>query len=113
MPARLMVADSERDAKCSMPRACFGAGSFIGSQRGAKSYAVMSDLEIDRAAKKRRWTGAFAVALSEQLKLAGVNIAPRRHPEPGSPEFRVAAWKSADFPIGLRGNCAAFALSSR
>ena len=52
MKARLMVADSERDANMLYATRMFAPDPFIWLAVRGKSYAVMSDLEIDRASKQ-------------------------------------------------------------
>ena len=52
MKARLMVADSERDANMLYATRLFVPDPFIWLAVRGKSYAVMSDLEIDRARKQ-------------------------------------------------------------
>src|ERR1035441_9364779 len=54
MTARLMVADSERDANMLYTTRLFVPDPFIWFEVRGRSYAVMSDLEIDRARKQAR-----------------------------------------------------------
>ena len=52
MKARLIVADSERDANMLYATRMFVPDPFIWIEARGKTYVVMSDLEIDRARKQ-------------------------------------------------------------
>ncbi len=73
MTARLMVADSERDANMLYATRLFVPDPFIWLGIRGRSYAVMSDLEIDRARKQAHVDRVLSfAAYQRQLKLAGV-----------------------------------------
>ena len=104
MPARLMVADSERDANMLYAVRMFVPDPFIWFEVDGKSYAVMSDLEIDRARKSARVDRVLSLSrYQERLKGAGV-----KQPRVTDilsvilREFRVRVVEvPANFPIGL------------
>lgn len=104
MPARLMVADSERDANMLYATRMFVPDPFIWFETRGKSYAVMSDLEIDRARKEAEVDRVLSVSrYHKQLKLAGVKQ-PRLSDVLNRVlrEFRVRSVEvPASFPIGL------------
>lgn len=73
MPARLMVADSERDANMLYATRMFVPDPFIWFETRGKSHVVMSDLEIDRARKDAQVDRVFSFSRYQQLlKHAGV-----------------------------------------
>ncbi|HXI82893.1 MAG TPA: Xaa-Pro peptidase family protein [Verrucomicrobiae bacterium] len=73
MTARLMVADSERDANMLYATRMFVPDPFIWFEVRGRTYAVMSDLEIDRARKQAQVDRVLSFgAYQRQLKLAGV-----------------------------------------
>ena len=73
MTARLMVADSERDANMLYASRLFVPDPFIWFEVGGRTYVVMSDLEIDRARKQAHVDRVLSFsAYQKQLKLAGV-----------------------------------------
>jgi Xaa-Pro aminopeptidase len=73
MTARLMVADSERDANMLYATRMFVPDPFIWFEVRGRSYAVMSDLEIDRARKQAQVDRVLSfAAYQRQLKLDGV-----------------------------------------
>jgi Xaa-Pro aminopeptidase len=73
MTARLMVADSERDANMLYGTRLFVPDAFIWFEVRGRTYAVMSDLEIDRARKQAHVDRVLSfAAYQKQLKLAGV-----------------------------------------
>ena len=75
MTARLMVADSERDANLLYATRLFVPDPFIWFEVRGRSYAVMSDLEIDRARKQARVDRVLSFgAYQRQLKLAGIKL---------------------------------------
>src|ERR1017187_3818349 len=75
MTARLMVADSERDANLLYATRLFVPDPFIWFEVRGRSYAVMSDLEIDRARKQARVDHVLSFgAYQRQLKLAGIKL---------------------------------------
>ena len=104
MPARLMVADSERDANMLYATRMFVPDPFIWFATRGKSYAVMSDLEIDRARKEAQVDRVLSLSrYQKQLKLAGVKQ-PRLSDVLNRVlrEFRVRSVEvPANFPIGL------------
>lgn len=104
MPARLMVADSERDANMLYATRMFVPDPFIWFEIRGKSYAVMSDLEIDRARKEARVDRVLSLSrYQKQLKLAGVKQ-PRLSDILNRVlgKFRVRSVEvPANFPIGL------------
>jgi Xaa-Pro aminopeptidase len=104
MPARLMVADSERDANMLYATHMFVPDPFIWFEIRGKSYAVMSDLEIDRARTQARVDRVLSLSrYHKQLKLAGVKQ-PRLSDILNQVlrEFHVRAVEvPANFPIGL------------
>jgi len=89
---------------------------FIWFATRGKSYAVMSDLEIDRAREEAQVDRVLSLSrYQKQLKLAGVKQ-PRLSDVLNRVlrEFHVRSVEvPANFPSAWRGNCAAFALSSR
>ncbi len=73
MKARLMVADSERDANMLYATRLFVPDPFIWLAVRGKSYAVMSDLEIDRARKQAAVDRVLSLTrYQELLKSEGV-----------------------------------------
>ena len=73
MTARLMVADSERDANMLYATRLFVPDPFIWLEVRGRTYAVMSDLEIDRARKQAQVDRVLSLATYQrQLKLDGV-----------------------------------------
>ena len=73
MSSRLMVADSERDANMLYAARMFVPDPFIWFETRGKSYAVMSDLEIDRARKQAQVDRVLSLShYQKQLKRAGV-----------------------------------------
>jgi Xaa-Pro aminopeptidase len=73
MTARLMVADSERDANMLYATRMFVPDPFIWFEVRGRTYAVMSDLEIDRARKQAQVDRVLSLAAYQrQLKLDGV-----------------------------------------
>ncbi len=104
MPARLMVADSERDANMLYATRMFVPDPFIWFATRGKSYIVMSDLEIDRARKEARVDRVLSLSrYQKQLKLAGVKQ-PRLSDVLNRVlrEFRVRSVEvPANFPIGV------------
>jgi Xaa-Pro aminopeptidase len=68
-----MVADSERDANMLYATRLFVPDPFIWFEVRGRTYAVMSDLEIDRARKHAEVDRVLSfAAYQRQLKLAGV-----------------------------------------
>jgi Xaa-Pro aminopeptidase len=73
MTARLMVADSERDANMLYATRLFVPDAFIWLEVRGRTYAVMSDLELDRARKQAHVDRVLSLAAYQrQLKQAGV-----------------------------------------
>jgi Xaa-Pro aminopeptidase len=73
MTARLMVADSERDANMLYATRLFVPDPFIWFEARGRTHAVMSDLEIDRARKQAQVDRVLSFATYQrQLKQDGV-----------------------------------------
>src|SRR5579862_5951169 len=73
MKARLMVADSERDANMLYATRLFVPDPFIWFEIRGRSYAVMNDLEIDRAKKQANVDRVLSFShYQAQLKKVGV-----------------------------------------
>ncbi len=73
MTARLMVGDSERDANMLYATRLFVPDPFIWLEVRGRTYAVMSDLEIDRARKQAQVDRVLSLASYQgQLKRDGV-----------------------------------------
>ena len=73
MIARLMVADSERDANMLYATRLFVPDPFVWFEVRGRSYAVMSDLEIDRARKQAQVDRVLSFSTYQgQLKRAGI-----------------------------------------
>ena len=104
MTARLMVADSERDANMLYATRLFVPDPFIWFEWRGKSHAVMSDLEVDRARKQARVDRVLPFTRYHKLlKRDGV-----RQPSFSDVlnrilrEFRIRSVEVPDnFPIGL------------
>ena len=97
--ARLIVAASEQDANLLYATGMFVPDAFVWFAVAGKSYAVMSDLEIDRA--RRQATVDRVLSLSRYQKQFGVRklgeLLPRL-----LREFAVQAVEvPANFPLGL------------
>jgi Xaa-Pro aminopeptidase len=99
MKARLMVASSERDANMLYATGLFVPDAFIWFQVRGRTYAVLSDLEVDRAKKHARVDRvleyrAFSKQL-EKLKFSEVLRLILR-------KYRIrSAEVPANFPYGL------------
>jgi len=99
-----MVADSERDANMLYATRMFVPDPFIWFETRGKSYAVMSDLEFDRARKQARVDRVLSFSrYQKQLRRAGV-----KQPRFGDilsrvlRDFRVRSVEvPTNFPIGL------------
>jgi Xaa-Pro aminopeptidase len=99
-----MVADSERDSNMLYAVRMFVPDPFIWFETRGKSYAVMSDLEIDRARKEARVDRVLSFSrYQKQLRRDGV-----KQPRFGDVlnrvlrEFRIRSVEvPASFPIGL------------
>jgi len=73
MTARLMVADSERDANMLYATRLFVPDPFIWFEVRGRAYVVMSDLEIDRARKQAHVDRVLSFAVYQrQLKRTGI-----------------------------------------
>ncbi len=114
MSTRLIVADSEHDANMLYATRMFVPDPFIWFETGGRTFAVMSDLEIDRARREADVDRVLSFSrYQKQLRRDGVK-------RPGFSdvlnrvlrEFRVVRWKSPRiFPSAWRNNCVAFASS--
>jgi len=104
MTARLMVADSERDANMLYATRLFVPDPFIWFEVRGRTYVVMSDLEMDRARKQARVDRVLSFAgYQRQLKLDGVKQ-PRFSDILNCilKEFRIRSVEvPTSFPIGL------------
>lgn len=104
MTARLMVADSERDANMLYATRMFVPDPFIWFEVRGRTYAVMSDLEIDRARKQAQVDRVLSFTTHQrQLKQAGVKQ-PRFSDIVNRVlrDFRIRNVEvPASFPIGL------------
>lgn len=104
MSARLMVADSERDANMLYATRMFVPDPFIWFETRGKTYAVMSDLEIGRAHKQARVDRVLSFSrYQKRLREAGV-----KQPRFGDilnhvlDEFHIRRVEvPTNFPIGL------------
>lgn len=102
--ARLMVADSERDANMLYATRMFVPDPFIWFEVGGKRYAVMSDLEIDRARQQAQVGRVLSLSrYQKQLEHSGL-----KKPRFGDllrlvlREFRIRRVEvPANFPAGL------------
>jgi Xaa-Pro aminopeptidase len=73
MTPRLMVADSEHDANMLFATRMFVPDGFIWFEVRGRSYAVMSDLEIDRGRRQARVDRVLSLSrYQKQLRRAGV-----------------------------------------
>jgi Xaa-Pro aminopeptidase len=104
MNAWLMVADSERDANMLYATRLFVPDPFVWLSVRGKSYAVMSDLEIDRAKKQATVDRVLSYTrYQQQLKRKGVH-APHFADVLNCilREFRVRTVEvPSGFPVGL------------
>jgi Xaa-Pro aminopeptidase len=104
MSARLMVADSERDANMLYATRMFVPDPFVWFEVRGKTYAVMSDLEIDRASKQAHVDRVLSLSRYQGLlKRDGVKQ-PRFSDILGRVlrDFRVRSVEvPTSFPIGL------------
>ncbi len=104
MKARLIVADTEKDANMFYAAGLFVPDPFIYFELRAKSYAVMRDLEFDRAKKHATVDRVLSYdRYQRQLKRDGVKE-PRLSDVLNRVlrDFRVHAVEvPTDFPIGL------------
>jgi Xaa-Pro aminopeptidase len=104
MKARLMVADSERDADMLYATRLFVPDPFIWLEVRGKTYVVMSDLEIDRARKQATVDRVLSYThYQKQLKREG-NSEPRFSDvlRRVLREFRLRGVEvPASFPVGL------------
>ncbi len=102
--ARLIVAESERDADMLYAVGMFVPDPFIYFEISGKTYAVLSDLEIDRARKQANVDRVLSLSRYQRaLKKAGV-VAPRLSDVVNRVlrEFRVRAVDvPCTFPLGL------------
>ena len=104
MSARLMVADSERDANMLYATRMFVPDPFIWFEMRGKTCSVMSDLEIDRARKQARVDRVLSLShYQKRLKREGI-----KQPRFGDVlsrvlhDFRVRSVEvPSSFPIGL------------
>lgn len=102
--ARLMVAESERDANMLYATRMFVPDPFIWFEVGGKRYAVMSDLEIDRARQQAQVDRVLSLSrYQKRLERSGL-----KQPRFGDllkqvlREFRVRRVEvPANFPVGL------------
>jgi Xaa-Pro aminopeptidase len=67
MSARLMVADSERDANMLYATRMFVPDAFVWFEVRGKTYAAMSDLEIDRARKQAHVDRVLSLSRYQKL----------------------------------------------
>jgi Xaa-Pro aminopeptidase len=104
MTARLMVADSERDANMLYATRMFVPDPFIWFELRGRTYAVLSDLEIDRARKQAAVDRVLSLAAYQrQVKLAGAKQ-PRFSDVLNHVlhEFRIRSVEvPTSFPIGI------------
>ncbi len=104
MKARLIVADSQRDANMLYATRMFVPDPFIWIEARGKTYAVMSDLEIDRARKQATVGRVLSYThYQKQLKREGI-----RQPRYSDiikrifRDFRIRNVEvAANFPLGL------------
>ncbi|HVM59731.1 MAG TPA: Xaa-Pro peptidase family protein [Verrucomicrobiae bacterium] len=104
MTTRLMVADSEHDANMLYATRMFVPDPFIWFETRGRSFAVMSDLEIDRARREAQVDRVLSFSqYQRQLQRAGVNQ-PRFSDVLNQVlrEFRVRRVEvPMNFPVGL------------
>lgn len=67
MSARLMVADSEQDANMLYATRMFVPDAFVWFEVRGKTYAAMSDLEIDRARKQAHVDRVLSLSRYQKL----------------------------------------------
>jgi Xaa-Pro aminopeptidase len=104
MKARLIVADSEQDANMLYATRMFVPDPFVWIEAQGKTYAVMSDLEIDRARKQATVGRVLSYThYHQQLKREGVRQP--RFSDVIKRIFRDLRIRSvevpASFPVGL------------
>jgi Xaa-Pro aminopeptidase len=104
MPARLMVADSERDANMLYATRMFVPDPFIWFEVHGKTYSAMSDLEIDRARKQAHVDRVLSLSRYQKLLRRDGVKQPRFSDILGRilQDFRVRSVEvPTSFPIGL------------
>ena len=104
MTARLIVADSEQNADMLYLTGLFVPDAFIYFEKAGKSYAVLNDLEIDRARKSARVDRVLSYSHYQKLLKKAGQKQPRLWDVLNAVlrEFRIRRVEvSQEFPIGL------------
>jgi Xaa-Pro aminopeptidase len=101
--ARLIVADSEKDANILYATRFFAPDPFIFLQIGKKRFIVLSDLEIDRGKKQASVDAVLSSSkIAKKLKVQGLNASFEEMTSYLLRQYRVKSVEvPANFPIRL------------